>query len=193
MSDLSFSNNIETAKNELRFKPNGRIEKVLGKWVKERIEEAKQKLRDSNRSSSQTLEQSIQPLPAEQTDTSYIVKVIAEDYYDYINKGVSGLERSFGSPYSFKNLGVGFKMRKSFEEFIKRRNIRELSWIGKDGDRVNKILTTANDFKSAAYVLARATKKKGIKPNFFMDETFDEESIEDLSKELGMAVTQIFE
>jgi hypothetical protein len=193
MADLSFLNNVGKAREELRFKPNGEIETVLGNWVEERIEEAKRRLREADRSSSQTLEQSIQPLPAEQLDSSYIVKIMAEDYYDFVNKGVNGVQRQFGSPYSFRTLGVGTAMRQAFGEFIKRRNIKQLTWVNPEGDRVTKILSTASDYRGASYVLARATKRKGIKPSFFMDETFSQDNIDELAKDLGRAVTQIFE
>lgn len=190
MSLIDFLKDTGKARDELRFKPNGRIEKVLGIWVSSKITEAKERLRESDRSVTQTLESSIRP-EIESVDEKVIVEVLAEDYYDYINKGVSGVQRSFGSPYSFKSLGVGSDMVKSFQEFIKRRNIQSLTWNSNEG-QVTKILQTASDYKGAAYVLAKATKKRGIKPSYFMDETFTQESINELARRLGTEIKQIF-
>lgn len=191
MSDLSFLQDLGTLKRELKPQPGTAVYDVLTAFVTTKISEAKTRLRDAGRSSSGSLEASIRPEITE-SEKEVIVQVMAEDYYDFINKGVDGLERKFGSPYSFKTLGVGPEMLKSFQDFVRDRNIKELSYINKAGESVHKILQTANDYKSAAYVLARATKKKGIEPTYFMDETFDEESIRDLAKTLGKAVTQIF-
>ena len=75
--------------------------------------------------------------------------------------------------------------------FIKRRNIQSLTWNSNEG-QVTKILQTASDYKGAAYVLAKATKKRGIKPSYFMDETFTQESINELARRLGTEIKQIF-
>lgn len=191
MSIESFLQSTGRAREAFEFKPNGKIEEILGSWVGDRIEEAKQKLRKATSPTSQTLESSIQPIPKKE-DNSYIVEVMAEDYYDYINKGVNGVSRQFGSPYAFKSLGVGSKMVNSFQDFIRAKNIKDLTWTNKQGETITKVLSTVADFKSAAYVLARATKKRGIKPNYFMDETFTQESIDELSEKLGLAVKQLF-
>lgn len=193
MSDLSFLQNTGKARKELRFTPDGEIETILSDWVSERIEEAQRILKETGRNSSSTLSNSIQALPFEQSDGSFLVKVIAEDYYDFVNQGVDGLERSFGSPYSFKNLGVGSKMKQAFSEFIRRKGIKGLSWINNEGERIQKILTTAKDYEGASYVLAKATKKRGIKPSHFMDIAFSQEHIDDLSKQLGKKIEQIFQ
>ena len=191
MSDLSFLQDLGTLKRELKPQPGTVVYDTLTAFVALKITEAKTRLRDAGRSSTGSLEASIQPNITDE-DGKIIVQVLAEDYYDFINKGVDGLERKFGSPYSFKTLGVGQNMLRSFEDFIRNRNIKELSYIDKEGREVHKILSTANDYKSAAFVLARATKKKGIEPTHFMDLTFDEQSFKELAETLGRKVTQIF-
>ena len=85
MSDLSFLKNTGKARKELRFQPDGEIESILSDWIEERIEDAKRLLKESGSNSSGTLAQSIQPLPFENSDGSFLVKVIAEDYYDFVS------------------------------------------------------------------------------------------------------------
>ena len=191
MSDLSFLRDLGTLKSELKPQPGTAVYDTLTAFVTQKISEAKRRLRDEGRSSSGALEASIAPTITEDQG-KVIVQILAEDYYDFINKGVDGLERKFGSPYSFKTLGVGRQMLTSFEDFIRNRGIKQLTYTSREGEQIQKVLETANDYKSAAYVLARATKKKGIEPTFFMDKTFDKKSLDELAETLGKTVTQIF-
>lgn len=191
-TDLSFIDKLGKIKEKLKPQPDNPVFEVLTAFVTIKISEAKKNLRDANDSSSGTLEQSIRPEP-EITKSGILIKVMAEDYFDYLNKGVNGLERRYGAPYSFKSLAVGSGMLRSFEDFIKHRNIKSIAYQNKEGETIEKILSNASDYKSASYVLARATKKKGIRANHFMDKAFDDESIEELTKSLGLAVKRLFE
>ena len=177
MADLSFLSNTATARKELRLEAKGNIEQIIGEWVTERIEDARQNLTESGNNSTGQLANSIIPIPIED-EGKLIVKVMAEEYYDYINSGVNGVQTAFDRPYSFKTLGVGDNMRIAFENFIRNKNI-----FPRDDSM---------SYEQLAYVLARAVKRDGIAPNHFMDKAFSEKNVAELTERIGKEVIQIF-
>jgi len=172
---LSFIEGTGRLRENLRFKAGTLIEQSIAEWVVERSEVARDKLDEDGRNGSGALGNSVR------SDTKDIQKgivhVLAESYWDFINSGVNGTTTAFTRPYSFKTLGVGTEMKESFKRFIQERGITP-----RDPDM---------SYDSLAYVLARATKKKGIKPTPFMDEAFDDEAIKDLSNRLGQEIVKI--
>lgn len=168
-----------TATENLRAKAGTKVEETIAEWLRERIDVAQAELESNNRNASGSLSASIRPKDLVTNGEEVLVEVIAEDYWDFINQGVNGTIGNFGSPYSFRNLGVGMNMRQAFKEFIQLRGIQPRE--------------PEMDYDQLAYVLARATKKKGIKATPFMDEGFSEEAIKDLADRLGKTVKRIFE
>ena len=168
-----------TATENLRAKAGTKVEQTLKEWLRERIDVAQAELESSNRNASGSLSASIRPKDLVTNGEEVLVEVIAEDYWDFINQGVNGTVNKFGSPYSFKNLVVGMKMHQAFKEFIQLRGIQPRE--------------PEMDYDQLAYILARATKKKGIRKTPFMDEGFSPEAIKDLAERLGKTVKRIFE
>ena len=168
-----------TTTENLRAKAGTKVEETILEWLIERRDVAREKLDNDNRRGSGALSTSIGWKPLVTNGEEILVEVIAEDYWDFINQGVNGTVNKFGSPYSFKNLGVGMNMRQAFKEFIQLRGIQPRE--------------PEMDYDQLAYVLARATKKKGIRATPFMDEGFSEEAIKDLADRLGKTVKRIFE
>lgn len=168
-----------TATENLRAKAGTKVEQTISEWLRERIDVAQAELESSNRNASGSLSASIRPKDLVTNGEQVLVEVIAEDYWDFINQGVNGTVNNFGSPYSFRTLGVGMEMKQSFKEFIQLRGITPRE--------------PEMDYDQLAYVLARATKKKGIRKTPFMDEGFSEEAIKDLAEKLGKTVKRIFE
>lgn len=168
-----------TATENLRAKAGTKVEETIAEWLRERIDVAQAELESNNRNASGSLSASIRPKDLVTNGEEVLVEVIAEDYWDFINQGVNGTIGNFGSPYSFRNLGVGMKMHQAFKEFIQLRGITPRE--------------PEMDYDQLAYVLARATKKKGIRKTPFMDEGFSEEAIKDLADRLGKTVKRIFE
>ena len=168
-----------TATENLRAKAGTKVEQTIKEWLRERIDVAQAELESSNRNASGSLSASIRPKNLVTNGEEVLIEVIAEDYWDFINQGVNGTVNKFGSPYSFKNLVVGMKMHQAFKEFIQLRGIppREPEM----------------DYDQLAYILAKATKKKGIRKTPFMDEGFSPEAIKDLAERLGKTVKRIFE
>lgn len=168
-----------TATENLRAKAGTKVEETIAEWLRERIDVAQAELESNNRNASGSLSASIRPKDLVTNGEEVLVEVIAEDYWDFINQGVNGTLNEFGSPYSFKNLVVGMKMHQAFKEFIQLRGIQPRE--------------PEMDYDQLAYVLARATKKKGIRKTPFMDEGFSPEAIKDLAERLGKTVKRIFE
>lgn len=175
-----------TATENLRAKAGTKVGETILEWLVERREVAREKLdepkgsnpsRDSNGTGA--LRTSVGWKPLVTNGEEVLIEVIAEDYWDFINQGVNGTVNNFGSPYSFKNLGVGLKMHQAFKEFIQVRGIQPRE--------------PETDYDQLAYILARSVKKKGIKKTPFMDEAFSPEAIKDLADRLGKTVKRIFE
>ena len=168
-----------TATENLRAKAGTKVEQTIKEWLRERIDVARAELESNNRNASGSLSASIRTKDLVTNGEEVLVEVIAEDYWDFINQGVNGTVNKFGSPYSFKNLVVGMKMHQAFKEFIQLRGITPRE--------------PEMDYDQLAYILAKATKKKGIKKTPFMDEGFSPEAIKDLAERLGKTVKRIFE
>ena len=169
----------DNLRENLRAKAGTKVEQTILDWLIERRDVAREKLGSEGREGSGALATSIGWKPLDVSSDKVLVEVIAEDYWDYINQGVNGVFNSFGSPYSFKNLGVGEKMKQSFREFIQVNGITPRE--------------PEMEYDQLAYILARATKKKGIKATPFMDEGFSPEAFKDLGQRLGKTVKRIFD
>lgn len=189
--DFSFLQDSGTLKDSFKFAPDSPFYRRLTAFVASKISEAKRNLRDSNSSATGALESSIAPNELIESE-KVIVEVLAEDYWEYIDKGVNGVLNNQNSPFSFKNLGVSRAMALSFNDFIKERGITSILTRGKGGETIEKILTTASDYKSASYHLARATKKKGIERTDFFNSVFNQKAFDELSEVLGAEVINIF-
>ena len=167
-----------TATENLRREAGSDVDKILLSWVRQRIKVGQEELESDDRNGTGALSASLGS-DITSTNEETIVKVLAEDYWDFINSGVNGVQNNFGAPYSFKTLGVGTEMKQAFTEFIQVRGI-----VPREPNM---------SYESLAYVLARATKVKGIRATPFMDEAFSNESIKELAERLGKTVKRIFE
>lgn len=188
--DFSFLENMNSLRDSFRLMPDTPFYRKLNAFVMTKITEAKTNLRDANSSSTGALEKSIAPNTTIE-EGRIIVEVLAEDYWEYIDKGVNGLERNQRSPFSFRNLGVSRNMALSFEKFIKDRGITSILTRNAQGETIEKILSTASDYKGASYHLAKATKKKGIERTDFFNSVFNQEAFDELGEILGREVVNI--
>lgn len=97
----------------------------------------------------------------------------AAKYYDFINKGVKGVQSGTpNSPYAFKNLGVSRSFQNNISAWIKRNNIKgDVSITKRQSKRqsLSKMVSQSTRQKSLAYVVARSIKKKGLKKTGFFD------------------------
>lgn len=125
----------------------------------------------------------------------------ASKYYDFVNKGVRGVESGRpNSPYGFKNLKVSMQMQKSIMLWLRKRGnaarredqTKNLSATQKKNKRLFKAISAADSAKSLAMAVAIGIKKKGIaKSKFFdnaIDFSFGKGFIDAISKTVGQDI-----
>lgn len=172
--------------SEVGNSPIGELSKV---FAEDMIQRMKDQLSEQDRNASRSLSQSL-TFNFELEGKELTVEFLANDYWDFINSGVNGLERSFGSAYSFRTLNPSPAMLDSFtgttslRGWMAARGITSLSYTNKDGEYISKQLSTEKDFEQAAYVFARSVKKNGIKPSNFLDNSITPEALEKFQDEI---------
>jgi len=180
--------------NDIASTPVG---KVIATFVQNQITEMKSEL--SSRRATGSLAQSI-TFQFGTDENGMTAEILMNDYWDFINSGVDGVSQKghartnvFGQAYSFRTAFPSTKMLNSFtgtgslRGWMATKGITSIRYTNADGEDVTKQLSTEADFRGAAYVLARATKQKGIKPTPFVDNVFTEESIEQLQNDIFKA------
>ena len=92
---------------------------------------------------------------------SFSLSLLMEDYGNFQDKGVSGNEIKYNTPYSFKD-----KMPpvKPLAEWAKKRRIRL---------RDDKGRFTKGNYNTIGFLIARSIKRKGIKPSLFFTKPFE--------------------
>jgi len=107
-----------------------------------------------------------------------------KDYYDYVNKGVSGTDRKRNTPYSYMSSSkIPFYFAKQ--------------WMNNKGLFLPKgttfsSLATKKTYKvgskdSQAFAMARSWKQNGIKGNHFYDNVVTEQRLDKLREDLASA------
>jgi hypothetical protein len=160
------------------------VEGIVTKWLQGRIDYAKQLLAQDNRNTTVgALSASIRQGQFDLTQEGIIsVQVLAEDYWQYINYGVNGTEVNQGSNMSFTTKAPP---KSAMLEYIKAKTITELAYTSRDGQRIVKPLNTQQARDGAAYVFAQAVKRKGIRKTPFIDNSFTDQEIDNLTQLLA--------
>jgi hypothetical protein len=92
---------------------------------------------------------------------SFILSFDLENYWQFQDSGVSGTERKFNTPFSYKTKKPPAQI---FEKWAKQKGIRPRNKQGK--------FTT---YKSFGFAVATAIFKRGIKPTKFFTKPFENE------------------
>lgn len=161
--------------NEIITEPATGIGKIVQEWTEETI----QLLKEEAPKGSGALANSFEPQYLFEQGLIE-VKFYSNAYWDFINSGVDGTERSGqaktnseGSMYSFKN------------EFVSTSFINQLTGAQGLGWIASKGLTTDDgDYVSLAFAISKALKKKGIKANQYMERVFSEERLQELEERI---------
>lgn len=174
------------------------IGKVVTEFVEESIEGAQDAMKSSNRNASSSLSQSLEPVIDLSVSGKITIEILAENYWDFINSGVDGIEVKRNAPYSFKTPNPSKKMVDAFtgngsiQNWMASRGIKELRYPDKDGKLVTIPLITTQDYRNAAFVFARATKRHGILGNQFLTSQFTEQKLNTFTDKLGDAFIKSF-
>jgi hypothetical protein len=138
------------------------------------VKESKQSLKRQKKTSSGRLFRSIKGSPVKVTDNSLEFNINMADYGTFVDKGVSGTERKFKTPYSYKD-----KMppMSALDNWIVRKGIAPRDDKGRFIKR-----------KSLQFLIARSIYKNGLKPTLFFTKPF-----RDNYKELPDILEKAFE
>lgn len=93
---------------------------------------------------------------------SILIEFEMADYGLYQDKGVSGTEKKYNTPYSYKSKMPPIK---PLAEWAKARNIRLRDEEGK---------FKKGNYQTIGYLIARSIYKKGIKPTLFFTKPFEQ-------------------
>ena len=85
-----------------------------------------------------------------------------EEYGVYQDKGVSGVEKKYNTPFSYKSKMPPIK---PLAQWAKSRNIRLRDAEGK---------FKKGNYNTIGYLIARSIYKKGIKPSLFFTKPFEQ-------------------
>lgn len=135
-------------------------------------------------------------------DGKLVFTLEMEDYWKFVDEGVSGWGSPNGSQYKFKNDGKPANIG-AMLEFIKVRGIKgtpKKVQKGLKSKRIKKALKQINRdkvLKQIAFAIGKSIKKKGIKPTYFFSDVINEELYlqlkEDLTKALGRDIELSFQ
>ena len=115
--------------------------------------------------------------------TGFVFSLRLKDYYDYVNKGVSGTDRKRNTPYSYMSSSkIPFYFAKQWmnnKGLFKTKGSTITSLAGKQYKVGSK--------DSQAFAMARSWKEKGTKGNHFYDKVVTEARLDKLRKDLASA------
>jgi len=138
-----------------------KTEAALEAFKKFVIQQSRTRLSKSNKNVSKELYNSlkgnIKVMP-----NSIAVEFEMEDYGLFQDKGVSGTEKKYNTPYSYKS-----KMPpvKPLADWAKNRNIRLRDEKGK---------FKKGNYNTIGFLIARSIYRKGIKPSLFFTKPFEQ-------------------
>ena len=198
MPELDFLNKLGTKKTNEGISLNN-VEAVLYEFANDFISEAKKNLEKTGSVASGALSDSIKFLPISFAGSTYKLQVSLLDYYDFINKGVSGTQNKFNTPYSFKNIHPSKAMVEAIKGWLAQgklksshRDIKRYGTYGKlEKKNVSITPSPERSLRSTAYAVATSVKKKGIKPTHFFDNAFIK-TYPQLKKDLAKALKEDF-
>jgi hypothetical protein len=136
--------------NELEAK---RTKKVLSDFAKEVINGSKKELKRQGKLASKDLYRNMS-FNIDVTANAIDLDINMEDYADFVDQGVSGIETKYNTPYSFKN-------KKPPVKFLQ-------TWLKR---KTGKFL--ARDRRSAAFAIQNNIFKHGLKPSRFYRTPFN--------------------
>ena len=146
---------------------------VVKKWLEGVITLAKQNLANSGAIASDSLSASIDFEPITLTDTSFVVAIVANDYWKFVDLGVKGTQKSSRAPNS------------PFQYRDKRPPIRPIQeWIafksiqleGRDKQAANR---------SFAINIANKIRREGLRATNFMSNAATKEMVDVLTENIA--------
>ena len=136
-------------------------QKVLEAFKDFVIQQARTRLTKNKKNVSKELYNSLKGNVKEMPN-SIAVDFEMEEYGVYQDKGVSGTEKKYNTPYSYKSKMPPIK---PLADWAKSKNIRLRDEQGK---------YKKGNYNTIGYLIARSIYKKGIKPSLFFTKPFEQ-------------------
>jgi hypothetical protein len=169
---------------------------ILASYSQKFVNALHTSLSNVDRVSAGGLYQSIKA-PVKILGQKVVLEIRMADYWDYVNEGVDGWNRSVGSPFKFKKAGKRIPLQ-SMKDFMANRGIQPTMNIKRNqviaklkSKKLKKALkadSKEKDLNSAAYAIGYSVKKKGIKPTHFADDVMQGLLKKELEKELKLKI-----
>lgn len=152
--------------------PTDNVQLTLIRMAESIISKAQANLNRTGSEATGQLEKSLHFKDAVFEGNKMIVDVMILERYKFIDSGVNGVEKSHGSPYSFKNKYANKAMATELLKWMRVRGRRAMKYKGisrteRKDKAIKKRTAKADDLKALAYATAVSIKKKGIKPTKF--------------------------
>lgn len=158
---------------------------VLNNFKKVVIKAARANLTRKDKIVSKGLYESLQG-EVEVMPNSFYMSLSMEDYGEYQDKGVSGTEKKYNTPYSYSSRSnlIGLEYHSGiFAKWARFRGMQPRLANGRFGS-----------YKTMGFILANSIKKKGIKPSLFFTKPFEaafKNLPEELIEEYGLDVDDL--
>lgn len=160
--DLSFLQSVGTVKSVFAANKASAMHMYLFEWVQD-VTDQLRKSAEQKANATGGLAQSAAPEVVD--DGGKVTATISmDDYYDFVNKGVNGIQATVGSPYSFRTPYANTNMVNAI------MGVGGVGWVGAKG-----IVADDGDYTSLGWAIATSLKKKGIKPTHFFDDVITED------------------
>lgn len=148
-----------------------KTQEVLEAFKKFVIQQARTRLSKNNKNISKKLYDSLDAI-IKVTPNAIQVQFLMEEYGLYQDKGVSGTQKKYNTPYSYTSKMPPIK---PLAEWAKTKNIRLRDEQGK---------YKKGNYNTIGYLIARSIYRKGIKPSLFFTKPF-EQGFKKLPEELA--------
>lgn len=150
---------------------------ALNKFAKYVIQQSRSNLTRNNKNYTKSLYDSLKS-DIVVSPNSFSLSFIMDEYGAFQDKGVSGTEQKYNTPFSYKTTSnlKGFESKTgTFAKWAKFRGLQPRDKKGRFGS-----------YKTMGFILANSIKKKGIKPSLFFTKPF-ERAFDNLPDELVTA------
>lgn len=176
---------------------------IMGQYAKAFIEAAQSNLIKHNAIASGTLSDDL-TFEVTRSGESVIISVgypagsKGAEYYDYVNKGVDGVDQAVGSPYKYKNASPSQKHVSAIKEWLNYGKAKVQAYdVAKYGptqqEKKHSPHREQETTDQIAYAIAKAIKKRGLKATHYFDDAlvsvFSDNFIEIVSKAVGADVS----
>lgn len=178
---ISLVNDLGAAEETLQADPGSPLDQLLKSLMQEVVDKLKQKLVDYDAIASANLTQSIRPSEQVYLDGDILtIHVEAPNYWKFVNYGVNGTERSWGSPAWGKQPPTDMSFHASIMNWMSHRGIKN------DPAR-------SPTMEAAAWAIMTNIRKNGQKPRPFYSDVVNQDLFdylgEQISTLIGRAIT----